>query len=709
MIKKLGIPLRVVLFILSMTAILLILGIPMTTYAYFARDLGSKERIMNRNESGLILLDREGEPFFVFGQAKTRDDVELSDIPEHTINALIAMEDRGFYNHEGFSTRGIIRAFWVNLNAGEIKQGGSTISQGLVKNQLLSPEKSFIRKYQEVVLANELEKRFTKNEILEMYLNSAYFGEGAVGIEGAAQTYFSKSTKDLTLGESALLIGLLPAPSVYSPLSNDPNIAKERQKLVLGQMVTAGYITKEAAEDAAIQKLVVNPIDDGLNQIAPHFALMIKDILSQEYGEEYVVRSGMQVKTTLNRDWQEYAQEAAKRRVEELKSQNASNAAVVVIDPDTGEILVMVGSYDWNDERYGKVNMATSPRQSGSSFKPIIYSVAIDEKIITPATILRDEPREFQRNYRPRNYDNRFRGSVTVRRALANSLNVPAVEVMDKLGLVKAANSAKEFGFSTIGEPSEYGLSFVLGSAGIRLDELVSAYSVFANGGVRADPIVILEIRDKYGKVISKKRETDTRVISEGAAYLISSILSDKNARAEVFGNLLNINVNAAVKTGTTQDYRDALTIGYTPNLVVGVWVGNSDNTPMSRVAGSLGAAPLWKDLMGHYLDSISEIEFDMPSTVEKVSLCRISYNDQRQPVSANRYEEVVLEGTLSNQSCPQISPSPENPEGQDQDGEQNRDGNEGEGNGNEGNQGQGNGNDDFGRGGRGNDEKEND
>lgn len=630
----------------------LILLTPLLVYIVYASDLSNKDRIMNRSKTGLTLLDREGRAFFKFYQSKDIEYVTLSEIPKFTQQALIASEDKNFYTNPGFSIRGMLRAFIVNTQSGEIVQGGSTITQGLVKNQLLSSERSFFRKIQEIILANELNRRFSKDDILEMYFNSVYFGEGAFGIENAAESYFGISAGELTLAQSALLIGLLPAPSTLSPISNNPEKAFSRQKIVLNEMVEDGHITRSDADQAIGQKIIFSPVRDDMNVFAPHFALHVKNELLKKYGEENVIRQGMTVRTTINRDWQLYAENTVQNRVFALAGRNASNGSAVAIDPKTGEIMIMVGSANWQNENFGKVNMAITPRQPGSSFKPIIYAAALERLIITPATILRDRPTTFPGNYKPKNYDNRTRGPVTVRRALANSLNIPAVEVMQKIGVAEGLSIAQRLGINSLSQnPSDYGLSLVLGTGEVSLTEMTGAYAVFANKGVYNKPTAIIEITDKYGKRIYKENTEKRNALGEDVSFLISSILSDRNARAETFGSALNISRQAAVKTGTTEDYRDALTIGYTPNLAVGVWIGNNNNKPMDNIAGSLGAAPIWRDLMGYFLSDLPAENFQEPSNVIRRRVCPYIGTDTKSATSS-ALMEYFISGTQPGFDC---------------------------------------------------------
>ncbi len=644
------------IFYATLLLIAILALIPPATYLYFAQDLKDKDSIINRGKTGLTLLDRDGETFYAFYQPKKIKYVPLSEIPQITQEAVIATEDKNFYTNPGFSIRGIARAFFVNILAGRVVEGGSTITQELAKNAFLSSSRNILRKYQELVLATELNRRFSKQDILEMYLNSVYFGEGAFGIENASLAYFGRPASELSLSQSALLIGLLPAPSAYSPLSNLPDKALARQKIVLNEMVEDGYITQSQADAAASEELEYNPnkSQEG-NTLAFHFANYVKKQLIKEFGEERVIREGFIVKTTLNQEFQKYAEQVVKSQVFKIQRNNASNAAAVALDPKTGEILAMVGSYDWMDEKFGQTNMAVTPRQPGSSFKPIIYSSALEDKIITPATILQDKETTFGGGYKPNNYDKRYRGEVTVRRALANSLNIPAVEVMDKVGVSKGITAAQNLGITTINSNTNYGLSLVLGTGEVQLLELTGAYAVFANQGVYHKPTGILVIKNKYDKDINQPTNffsrlnpfnwfqnvdrTETKeVMSKEATFLISSILSDNNTRSEVFGGALTLSRAAAVKTGTTEDYRDALTVGYTPSLVVGVWVGNNDNTPMDNIAGSLGAAPIWRSMMENYLAGTAVEKFEKPTFVVSEMVC---INGRR-----SGYTEFFIAGT---------------------------------------------------------------
>lgn len=662
---------RTLLYAFLLFLVIMIL-IPPLTYLYFAKDLKSKEGVMNRQETGLTLLDRSGQPFYTYDLAKSFSYIPISDIPKSVQDGAVATEDKNFYTNPGFSITGILRAFLTDIFAGRILEGGSTITQELAKNAFLSSSQNVLRKYQELVLAAELNRRFSKQDILEMYLNSVYFGEGAFGIQNASEEYFGIPAKDLDLAQSALLIGVLPAPSAYSPLSNPPDKAIQRQHIVLEAMVQAGYITQDQATTAAHETLHYHPNQTQSDKLlAPHFASYIRNQLIQQYGEERIIRDGFRVTTTLDRNLQTYAEGSVKTQVTRLTYNHASNGAAVALDPKNGQILAMVGSYDWNDPNFGQTNMALTPRQPGSSFKPIIYARAFEDRLITPATILQDVQTTFLGGYTPHDYDLRSRGDVTVRRALANSLNIPAVEVMDKVGISNGLDEASKLGIDTLNPTHNYGLSLVLGTGEVSLLEMTDAYATFADQGVYHKTTGVIEIKDKYGNTVAaptnffsflsilnpftwfNPSNQNKQVISREAAYLITSILSDNTSRAEEFDGALTINRPAAVKTGTTEDFRDALTIGYTPSLVVGVWVGNNDNTPMDNIAGSLGAAPIWRNTMEYYLMGTPIEQFPRPTFVVSETIC---------PGSAggylHTYTEYFIAGTQT-ESCGQPTTFP--------------------------------------------------
>ena len=599
--------------------------VPIATYAYYYNDISNIDKLLNKNNTGIVLLDKNDKAFFSSGKAQHRDLMKLDKISDLTEKALIASEDKDFYSHGGFSPLSIARAMYTNVVSRNIEGGGSTITQQLAKNTLLTKNQTFMRKYQELTIAMAIEQRYSKDEILEMYLNSVYYGENAFGIEDAAKTYFNKTPAKLTLAESAVLVGLLPAPSYYSPVSGDPKLTKERQGIVLDRMEKNGYITAAEKEKAEEQKLKYAKQKSSIDNGAPHFTEKILEELYEKYGEEVVERSGYQVKTTLDLKLQSAANKAVKANVGNLQANGGSNASLIAVDPKTGEVRAMVGSADYNNKKWGNVNMTTTPRQPGSTFKPIYYAPALADGTITPATVVEDKPVNIG-GYQPKNYDLQYRGQVTVRNALNWSLNIPAVHVMEKYGITESVAAAKELGITTLSEPSKYGLSLAIGSAEVPSIEMANAYAAFANGGTQYETSNITAIEDKYGANIFSKNRTSHRAISEQGAYLISNVLSDRAAKRAFFGDSLTVYgtdgqpKNVAVKTGTTDDFHDAWTAGYTPDISVAVWTGNNDNTPMMR-SGSELAAPIWRQFMSSAIGK-GNPSFAQPAGITKASVC---------------------------------------------------------------------------------------
>lgn len=624
---------------------------PLVTYLYFARDINNQERLMNRNNTGVVVLDKNGKPFYSFGRAQHREIVPLDQIADVTEHALIASEDKNFYEHEGFSILSILSALYTNFTLqNATAYGGSTLTQQLAKNTLLSNDKTIIRKYQELTIAIAIEQNYSKDEILDMYLNSVYFGEGAFGIKEAAATYFGKEPSQLTLAESSMLIGILPAPSAYSPTSGDPKLAKQRQETVLSRMVENGYITAEQKQAALAVELTYASADEEQSGVAPHFAQMVMEQLYEKYGEEKVTRSGYQVYTGLDMTLQKSMQQHVDNQMPHIISQGGSNASAIAIDPKTGEIRALIGSADWNNKEFGKVNMATTPRQPGSSFKPIYYSEALAKGIVTPATVIEDKATNFN-GYKPLNATRQFYGDVTVRSALAMSLNIPAVKVMQKLGVGNAVDAAQRMGISTVEDGGGYGLSLALGTAEARLDEMTNAYAAFANQGQQHDIVAITKIKDKFDRTIFAAETESEEVLSKPAAFLISDILSDNTARAPMFGAALTVyGRDVAVKTGTTDDSRDAWTIGYTPQIAIGVWVGNNDNQPMIS-GGSDMAGPIWRQSMQSALEGKPVASFMQPvSVTERLVCAKNGKLATRQGPGV--YSEFFLESALPDGFC---------------------------------------------------------
>jgi penicillin-binding protein 1C len=590
-------------FLLSLasTSIWLFWGIPLPT------NLSTKNFPVSTK-----ILDRNGKLIYEIYTDKRRTPVKLSDLPPYIKEATISIEDKDFYKHGGFSYTGIARAVF-NIVFKRNLEGGSTLTQQLVKNALLTPERTVKRKIREFALTIFVEAFYKKDDILEMYLNQIPYGSTAYGIEAASELYFNKEAKDLTLGEATLLAGLPQSPTRYSPFGAHPEYAKERQKTVLRRMVEDKYITQEEADKAAAEELTYAKITP---PSAPHFALWVKEQLVDKYGENMVEQGGLRVTTTLDLDLQELAQETVATEVAKLKKQHVGNGAAIVTRPASGEILAMVGSKDYfaTDED-GKFNVILSKRQPGSSIKPLNYALAIRDKKITPSTPLADVPTCFavpdQPAYCPTNYDNTFHGLVQVRFTLGNSYNIPAVRVLALNGLANFVDFAKQMGLTTLTDAKDYGLSLTLGGSEVRPIDMAEAYGVFANSGIKQPLISILKVEDWQGKVYEDNKVSDLsgeRILDPGVTYLISHILLDNNARSQAFGPssylVVKNHPEVSVKTGTTNDRRDNWTIGYTKYIAVVVWVGNNDNSEMSgAVSGVSGASPIWNKVIKAALD----------------------------------------------------------------------------------------------------------
>lgn len=599
---------------------------PIFTYAYYYNDIANQERLMNSSNTGVVLNYIDGTTFYSTGRAEHRKLLGLDQISDTAEKALLAAEDKDFYKHSGFSFFGIVKAMYGNVVAGDATAyGGSTLTQQLAKNTLLSSNQTILRKYQELTIAMAIEQRYSKDEILAMYLNSVYFGNNSFGIQEASENYFNKNASDLTLAESSMLIGVLPAPSAYSPVDGSEKLAKERQNTVLSRMAKNGVIDQAQKVEALAAQLSYAPTKVGIDNNAPHFTEMVLQELYDKYGEETVKRSGYQVRTTLDAGMQEAAVKSVDDNIAHIQRNGGSNAGVVAIDPADGEIRALVGSADYENQKFGKVNMAITKRQPGSSFKPIYYSAALADGTITPTTILKDEKTDFG-GYQPENASRTFSGNVTVRQALDWSLNIPSVKVMQKFGITDSASAAKDMGITTLGESSKYGLSLALGSAEVPLTEMTNAYAAFADEGEQHNTKIIHTIQDKYDSTIYVAKKTSKQVISAEGAYLTSDILSDTTTRSRIFGNSLSVYgtdgqlKKVAVKTGTTDDARDAWTIGYTPKIAVGVWVGNNDNAAMLS-GGSDMAGPIWRQMMKQAIGK-TDPSFSQPSGVIKRTVC---------------------------------------------------------------------------------------
>ncbi|HLF27585.1 MAG TPA: PBP1A family penicillin-binding protein [Anaerolineae bacterium] len=638
--------------LLIASLILLSLACAAGVYAWLFVDLPALDALYERAAApSTKILDRNGRLLYeiIDPHWGKHTPVPLDAIPPYCRQATIATEDANFYTNPGVDFVGIVRAVWINLEGGETLSGGSTITQQLARNLLLSPEersqRTLTRKLRESILAWRMAGQFGKDDILALYLNEVYYGNLAYGIEAAAQAYFGAPVGQLDLAQCALLAGLPQAPATYDPLANLP-AAKERQAVVLDLMVKAGYIEAEQAELARAENLnfaaTPFPIE------APHFVAFVTTWLEDRYGLEAIYTQGLIVTTTLDLNWQHAAESIAGRRLQELQDGSAlslpkgslgkhvNNAALVALDPNTGEIRAMLGSPDYfNAQIDGAVNAVLAHRQPGSSIKPITYAAAFDPAQpdpLTPASMILDVRTSFPTRegdpYAPRNYDLQFHGPVSAREALASSYNIPAVKVLQRVGLDRMIGLARSLGIGTFGDSSRYGLSLTLGGGEVRLIDLVSAYGAFANGGQRVTPAAVRQVTTAAGETLyNVQPQLGEQALDPRVAYLISHILSDNGARASAFGefSVLRLTRPAAVKTGTTTDWRDNWTVGYTPDVVVGVWVGNADNQPMERVSGVAGAGPIWRDFMEAVLKGKPVNRFERPDGLVDLDVCATS------------------------------------------------------------------------------------
>ena len=622
-----------------------------------------------------VVYDRYGRLLFEMPppHGGRHSPVLLDEVPEALRQATISTEDASFYRNPGVDAVAIVRAVWINLRGGEVLSGGSTITQQLARNLLLTAdergERTLRRKLREAALAWRLARRYSKDEILALYLNETYYGNMAYGVQAAAQAYFGKDVRDLDLAECALLAGLPQAPALYNPLEN-LDAAKARQAVVLDLMVEEGLLGADEARLAKAERLSLAPAPFEIH--APHFVMYVRALLEQELGLERLEQGGLRIHTTLDLDLHETARDVVRYRLERLAQcegqssecppggHNVRNAALVAIDPQTGEILAMLGSPDYFSARIaGAVNGTTALRQPGSSIKPITYAAAFESEKLTAATMMLDLRTSFVTregaSYVPLNYDLQWRGPVRLREALASSYNLMAVKVLDTIGVEAMTGLARRLGITTFNDPQRMGLSVTLGGGEVRLLEETAAFGAFANGGHRVRPTAVLRVEDAGGQVVwaPAGAAVGPRVLDERVAYLITDILSDNMARIPTFGetSVLQLSRPAAVKTGTTTDYRDNWTVGYTPELVVGVWVGNADNEPMHDISGVTGAAPMWRDFMEAALKGRPVREFQRPEGLVSVQVCALSGllpGDS----CPHRVTELFLAGTEPTATC---------------------------------------------------------
>ncbi|MCL5017073.1 MAG: PBP1A family penicillin-binding protein [Patescibacteria group bacterium] len=647
--KKTKLPLGTI----GIISLLVIIAAGLFFYILIMKDLPSPSQIENRKviESTKI-YDRTGQTLLyeIHGQEK-RTVIPFTEIPDYVKKALIALEDQTFYTHPAFDIKGIIRAFISDIANGGASQGGSTLTQQLAKNAFLTQEKTITRKIKELILAVELEQKYSKDEILDLYLNQSPFGGNNYGIQAASQSFFDKDAKDLDLAQSALIVSVLQAPTYYSPWGTHVKELYARKDYALDQMYKLGYITEKQMNNAKTETFKFAPQATGMK--APHFVQAVQDYLDNKYGENYVETAGLKVITTLDWNMQQLAEKAIKDGADRNTSlYQGYNAALVAQDATTGQILAMVGSKDYfsapepagcipgkNCKFEGNFNVATQGlRQPGSTMKPFAYITAF-EKGYTPNTMLFDVPTEFTANdpncpidninyngnnpecFHPQDFDPDFKGPIDMRNSLAQSINITSVKTLYLAGLSDTLKTASDFGITTLTEKNRYGLSLVLGGGEVKLIDLVGAYSVFAQEGIKHQQSMILKITNSQGQTIEEYKDLATRVVDAKYPIYINDILSDTEARSGLLQNSLPLTIfdgyEVALKTGTTNDYHDAWTVGYTPDFVVGVWAGNNDNTPMQRQGSSLLAAvPMWSAFMKNAIKTTPQVTFSKPNPI---------------------------------------------------------------------------------------------
>lgn len=639
-------------------AVGLVFGVLLLVNFYFSvlKDLPSPAKLTSSEiPQSSEIYDRNGKLLYTIYKNRDRTSIPLSQIPKYMREATIAVEDKNFYYHGAIDLKSVTRAFFSTVFQQKL-QGGSTITQQLVKNSLLTPERTILRKIREIILSFATEAVYSKDQILEMYLNQTPYGGTAWGVEAASKTYFDKKAKDLSLAEASLLAGLPEAPTTYSPFGAHPDLAKRRQAHILSQMLKEGYITQDEEKKALGQPLKFKKFSNNIK--ASHFVLYVKDLLVQKYGQRTVEEGGLRVKTSLDLSIQELAQDVVATEVARLKTSLVSNGGALITNPATGEILAMVGSKDYFDESIdGNVNVTLSLRQPGSSIKPINYATGLIRGF-TAATPFVDNkicfPNQGGKTYCPVNYDGKFHGVVSIRTALGSSINIPAVKMLKLNGLENMIETARRMGITSFKDPSNYGLSLTLGGGEVTMLDMAQAFGVFANGGYRIDLKSILKVESPQGKVLEEYKPPKSpifgkKVISQAVSFIISDILSDNNARLLAFGpnSVLKIdNKRVSVKTGTTNDFKDNWTIGYTPNFVVAAWVGNNDGRPMGTiVSGITGAAPIWHNIMVKLLGDKPAPILKPPSDVIQKHVCQGSGLLSRVESPCTTYLEYFIKG----------------------------------------------------------------
>jgi len=622
-------------------------------FTYFAKDLPRPESFTERSFAlPAKIYDRTGEILLyqIYGEEK-RTVVSLDEIPTNLKLAVLAAEDSNFYHHIGIDFGGILRSFFKNIKTGTLTYGGSTLTQQLIRSTFLTTQKTASRKIKEIILTLELERRYSKDEIFEFYLNQIPFGSNAYGVEAAAQTYFNKSVSDISLEEAAFLASVIQSPSYLSPYgSHLDELLARKDNYTLNRMVILGFITEEEADDARNKTINLAGVKDPIK--APHFTLYIKEYLENNYSDYYLQTKGFKIYTTLDWELQKAAETAVEEGVAVNKNLNAHNAGLVAINPKNGEVLAMVGSADWYEtDSYPigcipskdcqfepKLNIAIygEGRQPGSAFKPFAYAAAFTEGL-TPETVVWNVKTEFNPNcsataeeekdefdeicYHPKNYTDKFTGPINLRNALAQSINVPAVKILYLAGLRETIELAKNMGITTLNQdPSWYGLSLVLGGGEVKLIDMVSAYGVFATEGYQISPVFITRIEDSAGNILEQNQKTPKKVLETQTARIINDILSDNEARSPVFGRYSPLYIpghDVAVKTGTTQEYKDTWTIGYSTSIVAGVWTGNNDGSLPAQKPGVELAAPIWNSFMKKALEIYPGSNFIDPDPIQ--------------------------------------------------------------------------------------------
>ena len=633
------------------------LFLPLVSFI-FVQDLPNPSNLsLNYIPKTTKIYDRNGNLLYEIFANQNRTVVALSDVPKVLRDATVAIEDKDFYNHPGFDLRGIVRASISNLQGAEL-QGGSTITQQLIKSAFLTPEPTIIRKLREIALAFWAERIYSKDEILELYLNYVPYGGTAWGIQSAAEIYFGKTVRDLTLGESAFLAGLPRAPSVYSPYFGNGTSWKKRQKEVLDAMVRESFITSEERNRAYQEELIFKKPQSPIR--APHFVMYVRKLLVDKYGLSEIERGGLSITTSINLPLQEEIEKIVASEVEANAYLNIGNGAALVTTPESGDILAMVGSKNYFDtEAEGNVNVTTSLRQPGSAIKVVTYSLALSNGY-TEATILDDTPLTIPNaggpSYTPVNYDGAFHGKVPLRTAFANSFNIPAVRTAQKLGPQSIKGFGEKMGIASWQGAKKYGVSITLGGLEVRMTDMATIYGVIADGGKRVDLDPILSVKDSFGKTIYEKDPVAIPVLDEGVAFIISDILADNKARSIEFGLNTPLNIPGArvsVKTGTTDNKRDNWTIGFTPRVLVATWVGNNDNSPLNQAlaSGITGAAPMWNRIMTMMIEKTGTPSATViPGNIVK-KFC----------LGQDRY---FIKGTENSVNCrglpPSVTPSPQ-------------------------------------------------